>query len=72
MKIPESKTDPKYKVLTENILAGLKMMVEMGTSPSKVAEVIIDAINQDENSPSLHSRYRCIHVYGSQKDENRY
>ena len=51
MKIPESKTDPKYKVLTENILAGLKMMVEMGTSPSKVAEVIIDAINQDEILP---------------------
>ena len=51
MKIPESKTDPKYKALTENILAGLKMMVEMGTSPSKVAEVIIDAINQDEILP---------------------
>ena len=51
MKIPESKTDPKYKALTENILAGLKMMVEMGTSPSKVAEVIIDVINQDEVLP---------------------
>ena len=51
MKIPESKTDPKYKALTENILSGLKMMVEMGTSPSKVAEVIIDAINQDEILP---------------------
>ena len=51
MKIPESKTDPKYKALTENILAGLKMMVEMGTSPSKVAEAIIDAINQDEILP---------------------
>ena len=51
MRIPESKADPKYKTLTENILAGLKMMVEMGTSPSKVAEVIIDAINQDEILP---------------------
>ena len=51
MKIPESKTDPKYKALTENILAGLKMMIEMGTPPSKVAEVIIDAINQDEILP---------------------
>ena len=51
MKIPESKADPKYKVLTENILAGLKMMVEMGTSPSKVAEVIIDVINQEEILP---------------------
>ncbi|WP_420545990.1 SDR family oxidoreductase [Nitrosopumilus sp.] len=51
MKIPESKTDPKYKALTENILAGLKIMVEMGTSPSKVAEAIIDAIKQDEILP---------------------
>ena len=51
MIIPESKTDLKYKALTENILAGLKMMVEMGTSPSKVAEAIIDAINQDEILP---------------------
>ncbi|MDH3794799.1 MAG: SDR family oxidoreductase, partial [Nitrosopumilus sp.] len=31
MIVPESKTDPKYKTLTDNILAGLKMMVEMGT-----------------------------------------
>ena len=51
MKISESKTDPKYKALTENILAGLKIMVEMGTSPSKVAESIIDAIKQDEILP---------------------
>ena len=51
MNIPESKADPKYKALTENILAGLKLMVEMGTPPSKVAEVIIDAINQDEILP---------------------
>ena len=29
MKIPESKKDPKYKQITENMLAGLKMMVEM-------------------------------------------
>ena len=30
MKIPESKTDPKYKELTDHILAGLKMMVADG------------------------------------------
>ena len=34
MTVPESKKDPKYKTLTDNILAGLKMMVEMGTAPS--------------------------------------
>ncbi|MCV0392697.1 MAG: SDR family oxidoreductase [Nitrosopumilus sp.] len=51
MKVPESKTDPKYKSLTENILAGLKMMVEMGTPPSEVAKVIIKAINDKEILP---------------------
>ena len=51
MKIPESKTDPKYKELTDNMLAGLKMMVEMGTPPSQVAEVVIKAIHSEEILP---------------------
>ena len=51
MKIPDSKTDPKYKKLTDHILAGLKMMVQMGTAPSQVAEVIIKAIHDDEMLP---------------------
>ncbi len=51
MKIPESKIDPKYKTLTDNMLAGLKMMVEMGTAPSQVADVIIKAIHDDEILP---------------------
>jgi len=51
MKIPESKTDPKYKELTEHILAGLKMMTELGTAPSQVADVILKAINDDEILP---------------------
>lgn len=51
MKIPESKKDPKYRELTENILSGLKMMVEMGTHPSQVAEVIIRAIHDKEILP---------------------
>ena len=51
MKIPESKIDPKYKALTDNILASLKMMVEMGTAPSQVADVIIKAIHDDEILP---------------------
>ncbi|MBT6194318.1 MAG: SDR family oxidoreductase [Nitrosopumilus sp.] len=51
MKIPESKTDPKYKKLTDHMLAGLKMMSEMGTAPSQVADVIIKAIHSDEMLP---------------------
>jgi len=51
MKVSESKSDPKYKTLTENILAGLKMMVEMGTAPSQVAEVVMKAIHDDEMQP---------------------
>ncbi|MBC8517047.1 MAG: SDR family oxidoreductase [Nitrosopumilus sp.] len=51
MKVAESKTDPKYKELTDNILAGLKMMVEMGTPPSQVADVVMKAIHDDEMLP---------------------
>jgi short-subunit dehydrogenase len=51
MKIPESKTDPKYKELTDKILSGFKMMVEMGTAPSQVADVVIKAIHDKEILP---------------------
>ena len=51
MRIPESKKDPQYKKLTENILAGLKMMVDMGTPPSQVADSIIAAIHDREILP---------------------
>ena len=51
MRVPESKIDPKYKTLTDNILAGLKMMVEMGTAPSQVAKVIVKAVHDDEILP---------------------
>lgn len=51
MKIQESKADPKYKKLTDHILSGLKMMSELGTAPSQVAEVIIKAIHADEILP---------------------
>jgi len=51
MKISESKTDPKYKELTDKILSGLKMMVEMGTAPSQVADVVIKAIHDKEILP---------------------
>jgi len=51
LRIPESNTDPKYKELTANILAGLRMMVEMGTHPSEVAKAVIKAIHDDEILP---------------------
>jgi NAD(P)-dependent dehydrogenase (short-subunit alcohol dehydrogenase family) len=51
MKIPESKKDPKYKEITDNMLAGLKIMVEMGTPPSQVADVVIKAIHDKEMLP---------------------
>jgi NAD(P)-dependent dehydrogenase (short-subunit alcohol dehydrogenase family) len=51
MRVPESKIDPKYKTLTDNILTGLKMMVEMGTAPSQVANVILKAVHDDEILP---------------------
>ena len=51
MKIPDSKTDPKYKQLTDHIHSGLKMMVELGTPPSQVADVVIKAIHDDEMLP---------------------
>ena len=51
MKIPDSKTDPKYKQLTDKMLAGLKMMVELGTAPSQVADVVIKAIHDEESLP---------------------
>ena len=51
MKIPESKTDPKYKELTNHILSGLKMMVQMGTEPAQVSQVIMKALHDDEMLP---------------------
>jgi NAD(P)-dependent dehydrogenase (short-subunit alcohol dehydrogenase family) len=51
MRIPDSKLDPKYKQLTDNVLTGLKMMMEMATPPSKVAGVVIKAIHSDEILP---------------------
>ena len=51
MKIPESKTDPKYKELTDHILSGLKMMVQMGTEPAQVSQVIMRALHDDEMLP---------------------
>ena len=51
MKIPDSKIDPKYKEMTENILSGLKMMAELGTPPSQVADTVLKAIKDEEILP---------------------
>ena len=51
MKIPESRADPKYKDLTEHILSGLKMMVQMGTEPAQVAQVVMKALHDKEMLP---------------------
>lgn len=51
MKVPDSKTDPKYKQLTDNILSGLKMMVEMGTAPSQVADIVMKSLHDEEMLP---------------------
>ncbi|RNJ75429.1 MAG: SDR family oxidoreductase [Nitrosopumilus sp. H8] len=51
MNVSEAGTDPKYKELTEHILGGLRMMVEMGTAPSQVADAIIKAVHSDEVLP---------------------
>jgi len=51
MKVPESKSDPKYTELTDKILSGLKMMVEMATPPSQIADVVIKAIHDKEILP---------------------
>lgn len=51
MRIPETASDPKYKKITDHMLAGIKMMVGMGTPPSQVADAVICAISDKEMLP---------------------
>lgn len=52
MKIPKNaKPDSPYKDITNKVVAGVKMMAEMGTPPSEVAEVIIKAIKEKTPLP---------------------
>lgn len=51
MRIPKSSADPRYKEMTDGILSGLRMMVEMGTDPAQVAGVIVGAIHDREILP---------------------
>ncbi len=48
MRIPKSNVDLIYKKMTDNMLAGLKMMVEMGTEPRQVADIIMAAIRDGD------------------------
>ena len=51
MKIPDSSHDPQYKKLTDHILAGLRMMIEMGTPPAQVADTVMKAIHDQKMQP---------------------
>lgn len=50
MKVTEPKNE-SYKRLMNHIMSGLQMMVQMGTEPGKVAEVILEAVRQPEMLP---------------------
>jgi len=51
MKVAEPKTDSPYKEITEKVIMGVKMMAELGTSPSDVAKVILSAIKEEKPRP---------------------
>lgn len=52
MKMPKNaKPDSPYKDITNKVVAGVKMMAEMGTPPNEVAEVIIKALKEKSPLP---------------------
>jgi NAD(P)-dependent dehydrogenase (short-subunit alcohol dehydrogenase family) len=51
MNIAKGKPDSPYKELTEKVVNGIKMMVEMATPPSEVAKTIIKAIETENPLP---------------------
>jgi short-subunit dehydrogenase len=52
MKMPKNaKSDSPYKDITNKVVAGVKMMAEMGTPPKEVADVIIKAIKEKNPLP---------------------
>jgi NAD(P)-dependent dehydrogenase (short-subunit alcohol dehydrogenase family) len=52
MKMPKNaKPDSPYKDITNKVVAGVKMMAEMGTPPKEVADVIIKAIKEKNPLP---------------------
>ena len=51
MEIPKNGHGPQYKKLTNHIMTGLKMMIEMGTPATQVADIIIKAIHEEKMMP---------------------
>jgi NAD(P)-dependent dehydrogenase (short-subunit alcohol dehydrogenase family) len=52
MKMPKNaKPDSPYKDITNKVVAGVKMMAEMGTPPKEVADVIIKALKEKNPLP---------------------
>ena len=51
MKIAEPKSDSPYKEITEKVIMGVKMMAELGTPPSEVANTILNAIKETNPRP---------------------
>jgi NAD(P)-dependent dehydrogenase (short-subunit alcohol dehydrogenase family) len=51
MKTAEPKVDSPYREITEKVIAGVKMMAELGTPPSEVATTILNAIKEDNPRP---------------------
>jgi NAD(P)-dependent dehydrogenase (short-subunit alcohol dehydrogenase family) len=51
MKIAKPKKDSPYKEITEKVVAGVKMMAELGTHPSEVANVVLKAIKESDPKP---------------------
>ena len=51
MKIATPKADSPYREIIEKIVAGVKMMGELGTEPSEVAKIILDVIREKDPLP---------------------
>jgi len=51
MKIAEPKADSPYKEITEKVIMGVKMMAELGTPPSEVANTILNAVKEKNPRP---------------------
>lgn len=52
MKMPKNaKSDSPYADITHKVVAGIKMMAEMGTPPKEVADVIIKALKEKNPLP---------------------
>lgn len=51
MRVAKGKPDSPFKEITEKVMNGIKMMVEMGTSPEEVAKTIMKAIKTEEPLP---------------------